>query len=78
MARDPENGLAESFHYGDCRRLGQLSQARVFQIHHNSECARTVFEQEMLSRGLKAGDIKAAPLDSKSGWEQRFSGQFVS
>lgn len=78
LVRDLENGLAESFHYGHCRRLGQLAQARVFQIDHDSERAETVFEREMISRGLKAGDIKPLPLDCKSGWEHRFSGQFVS
>jgi len=78
LGLDLENGLAESFHYGHCRRLGQLSQARVFQISHNSLCPETVFEHEMLSRGFKAGDIKAVPLDCKSGWERRFIGQFVA
>ncbi len=78
LVRDLENGLAESFHYSHCRRLGQLSPARVFQIDHGSECSESAFETEMLSRGLKAGDIKPAPLDSKSGWERRFRGRYVA
>jgi hypothetical protein len=78
LARDLENGLAESFHYGHCRRLGQLSQVRVFQIEHGSACPEAEFEAEMLSRGFKVGDIKPAPLDFKPGWERRFRGRFVA
>lgn len=73
LVRDLKNGLTENFHYGHCRRLGQLSQAREIQ----RECSEAVFEREMLSRGLKAGDIEALPLDCKSGWVKRFRGQFV-
>jgi hypothetical protein len=78
LVRDLETGLAESFHYDHCRRLGQLSHARLFHIGRNSVCSETVFEQEMLSRGLKAGDIKAVPLDRECGWERRFTGWFVA
>lgn len=78
LTRDLETGLAESFHYGHCRRLGQLARARVFQISHDFVSAEAIYEQEMLSRGLKAGDIKPVPLDCKSGWERRFIGQFVA
>lgn len=56
----------------------QLARARVFQISHDSVSAEAIYEQEMLSRGLKAGDIKPVPLDCKSGWERRFIGQFVA
>ena len=78
LARDLENGLAESFHYDHCRRLGQLSQVRVFQIDHGAVCPEAEFETEMLSRGFKAGDIKPAPLDFRAGWEGRFRGRFVA
>jgi hypothetical protein len=32
----------------------------------------------MLSQGDKLGDIKMGVIDSHPGWEQQFSGQFVS
>jgi hypothetical protein len=78
LQRNLEEGLAENFHYKHCRRLGQLSGARIFQIHRGSLSSETVFQHEMLSRGIKLGDIKMGALDRQSGWEQRFSGQFVS
>jgi hypothetical protein len=73
-----EEGLGENFHYAHCRRLGQLSPARVFQINQDQPSAEAVFQRAMLSRGLKLGDIKMAPLDHQAGWERRFDGQFVS
>jgi hypothetical protein len=78
LQRNLEEGLADNFHYAHCRRLGQLSESRVFQIIRNGLSSETVFQQEMLSRGIKLGDIKMRALDYKSGWEQHFSGQFVS
>ena len=78
LKRKLENGLAENFHYAHCRRLGQLSEARVFQIKRGALSAETIFQQEMLSRGIKLGDIKMVPLDHQPVWERHFSGQFVS
>ena len=78
LASDVERGLTESFHYEQCRRLAQLCHVRVFAIADDLVCAETEFEREMLYRGVKAGDIKAAALDSQHGWEQRFKGRFVS
>jgi hypothetical protein len=78
LQRYLEEGLAANFHYTHCRRLGQLSEARVFQINRGALSSETVFHQEMLSRGIKPGDIKMGPLDYQSGWEQHFSGHFVS
>jgi hypothetical protein len=78
LQRNLEEGLAENFHYKHCRRLGQLSGARVFQINRGPPSSETVFQHEMLSRGIKLGDIKMGALDCQSGWEKRFHGQFVS
>ena len=78
LCHNLEAGLAENFHYALCRRLGQLSQARLFHIHRNSVSAEAVFIEEMLSRGLKSGDVKMVPLDRQLGWEQRFHGHFAA
>ena len=78
LQRNLEEGLADNFNYAHCRRLGQLSESKVFQIIRNGLSSETVFQQEMLSRGIKLGNIKINALDYKPGWEQRFSGQFVS
>ena len=77
LQRNIEAGLAENFHYTHCRRLGQLSGARIFQVRANGLSPQAVFEREMLSRGIKLGNIKMAALDRQSGWETHFSGQFV-
>jgi len=78
LLRHLEAGLAENFHYAECRALGQLSPARVFQIRQNSKSAEAVFLDEMHSRGIKYGDVKLSLLDRESGWEQRFGGDFIS
>jgi hypothetical protein len=73
-----EEGLAQNFHYTHCRRLGQLSSARVFQITRGTHSSETVFHQELLARGIRFGDIKMGPLDYHLGWDRRFRGQFVT
>jgi hypothetical protein len=78
LQRNLEKGLADNFHYAHCRRLGQLSESRIFQINPDELSAATVFQQEMLSRGIKLGNIKMRSLDCQPVWDQRFNGQFVS
>ncbi len=73
-----ENGLSQNFHYAHCRRLGQLRKARIFRIDHRAQLAAEIFTQEMLSRGIKLGDVKSTPLDPRPGWERRFHGEFVA
>jgi len=70
--------LADNFHYAHCRRLGQLSESRIFQINRDALSAATVFQQEMLSRGIKLGNIKMGSLDGRPVWDQRFNGQFIA
>ena len=72
-----EDGLVENFHYALSRRLGQLSAARIFLIRQDAGSAEAIFVDEMLSRGLKAGDVKMDPLDRHPGWEDRFAGHFA-
>lgn len=74
---DLEASLAENFHYAHCRRLGQLAPARLFLIDQGATSPEELFQRRMMSRGIKAGDIKPAPLDSRPGWEQCFSGKFA-
>ncbi len=76
LLRRLETGLAENFHYGHCRKLGQLSAARVFQIRRGLKSAEAIYLEEMHSRGIKQGDVKPSLLDRQSGWERRFEGVF--
>jgi hypothetical protein len=79
LCRELEEGLVGNFHYAHCRRLGQLSHARLFVIEADSASAsaEAIYQGQMLSRGIKAGDIKPMPLDSHSGWERLFHGCFA-
>lgn len=70
--------LRENFHYDHCRRLGQLAAPRVFLIDPTVADGAACYHAEMSARGLKLGDIKLVPLDSKCGWEQRFRGHFIA
>jgi len=76
-----ETGFQENFHYNHCRNLGQLGRVGLFLIAPadsvNGSRGAAVFQLEMLSRGLKLGDIKPAPLDARPGWEKRLQGRFV-
>jgi len=78
LQRNLEKGLADNFHYAHCRHLGQLSESRIFQINRDGLSAATVFQQEMLSRGIKLGNIKMGSLDGQPVWDQRFNGQFIA
>ena len=69
--------LRENFHYDHCRRLGQLASCQVFSLDPSGPGGATAYNDEMLDRGLKLGDVKLAPLDSRSGWKRRLQGRFV-
>jgi hypothetical protein len=69
-----ENGLAENFHYAHCRKLGQLSPARLFHICKNSTSAEAIYLAAVLNDKIKLGDVKMSLLDGHLGWERRFDG----
>jgi hypothetical protein len=71
-----EAGLRANFHYAHCQNLNQIFPARVFQITAKQKSAEAIYHQEMLSRGIKLGNIKTSPLDNRPGWELRFEGHF--
>jgi hypothetical protein len=73
-----ESGLMQNFHYAHCRRLGQLGPAGLFQISRKTSSPEAVFQQVMVSRGVKLGDVKMVPLDSHTEWAHLFSGRLIS
>ena len=77
LCHDLEDGLAENFHYGHCRRLGQLSEARLYQIQQDTVSAGEIFHRQMSARGIKAGAVKPVPLECHLGWEGCFHGRFA-
>jgi hypothetical protein len=72
-----ERMLRENFHYDHCRHLGQLAASRVFVLDQAGPDGAACYQEEMSNRGMKLGDIKLAPLDSRTGWERRFRGRFL-
>jgi len=78
LTRDLETGLQRVSTMAIAAVWDNSPRRGFFKISHDSVSAEAIYEQEMLSRSLKAGDIKPVPLDCKSGWKRRFIGQFVA
>ncbi len=64
-----DSALRENFHYDYCRRLGQLGEARIFQVTRGAE----MYMQACRSRGQRLGDIKPAILQKTTGWRKWFA-----
>jgi hypothetical protein len=67
--------LRENPHYDYCRRLGQLGPVEVFRITRNAEEA---YIRKCEARGQRAGSVKPASLSATSGWEEVFTGEWIS
>jgi hypothetical protein len=72
FAREVERGLHENTHYDYCRRLGQLAPMRYLPLTLSTTQAFAIYDEVMLSRGLRAGDIKPANLDTSDDWRMVF------
>ena len=64
-----ETALCESYHYKYCRKLGQLSPAKVIRV--SGDPARNYLER-LNADGMRLGDIKPAFLSPKPGWGHYF------
>lgn len=60
--------LRSNFHYDYCRQLGQLKQAQLRWLDCGAGEAGRRYLLACMAAGQKAGDIKAARLDSRPGW----------
>ena len=69
-----EHMLTENIHYSNCRRLNQLSRARVFGISKN---ANQVYLDKMQEVGRKLGDIKPVKLSGQNLWYNAFCGRYL-
>jgi len=67
-ARDIEAHLAEGRHYRYARDLGQLGPVRALRV----EGGWGIFEEVVVSRGMRAGDVKPTHLDDHTGWDELF------
>jgi hypothetical protein len=75
LAEEIERALRTNFHYEYCRELGQLAPLRVFRIARGG---METYLRACQERGQRAGDIKPAALDKRSGWSSRFRGEFLA
>lgn len=61
--------------YDYCRGLGQLAPLQLFRIHHG---AREAYFHQCQKLGQRAGSIKMTALHKHHGWDEVFTGQYVS
>lgn len=73
LAAALEAGLSENPHYAYAVGLGQLRPADVSVLDPVGESASQVYLRCQVRRGLRAGNIKPAVLDSWPGWAEEFA-----
>ncbi len=61
-----DEALCESFHYLNCRRLGQLTAARIRVVGPG---AAATYLRASSAAGRRLGDIKIPELELSTGWE---------
>ena len=76
VAQKIDEALQDSYHYGYCRRLGQLDSCHLFVIAPRSDSYHT-YLTVCADLGQRLGDIKPAALHAYQGWSHRFTGAFV-
>ncbi|MHC4620142.1 MAG: GH3 auxin-responsive promoter family protein [Planctomycetota bacterium] len=72
LAQDLDRKLGQNFHYGYCRRLGQLAEPEIFRIDQG---ATQAYLRACEAQGQRLGDIKPSALQRTTGWGQYFSNQ---
>ncbi len=69
LAARLEAGLAENFHYGWCRRVGQLGPPRVVPVPGGPGDLRQVRAQRLAAAGSRLGTVTFPPLTPLRDWE---------
>ena len=64
--------LAGNPHYAYARKLGQLAPIEVTQLDARGPSAWSIYERELLRRGVRAGNIKPTALDRSMNWPELF------
>ena len=68
LAKQLDEGLSYSHHYGYARKLGQLKPLTVRRITKG----HFLYEEHLVSLGIKRGNIKPTLLECRPGWEKVF------
>ncbi len=69
LAKTMDDQLCRNFHYGYCRKLGQISPLDIYLVGKNAQGA---YLAACKKRGQRLGDVKPRTLESSSGWEEHF------
>ncbi len=75
LADTIEDALNRNYHYRHARAIGQLKALRVFRLTGDPVAELHRHER---ARDRKPGDIKLLALSRDSGWEQVFTGCFLT
>ena len=62
---DLDSALSESFHYRNCRRLGQLQSVEVRLV---PDTAAARYLEDRGRKGRRLGDVKIPALETGLGW----------
>lgn len=68
LGQSLDEALSLSHHYGYARKLGQLKSLSVKRITNG----HAVYEEHLVSLGIKRGNIKPTLLEARPGWEKVF------
>lgn len=74
LAATVEAGLCENYHYGYCRRLGQLGSMRIFRV---TAGGAETYLRVCCAGGMRMGDIKPATLHTGTAWSREFQGRYI-
>jgi hypothetical protein len=70
-----DEALHQNLHYAECRILGQLKRAHVFQIKCGGYEA---FIKREISMGKRLGEIKPCFVSRHEGWAEHFRGEYIT
>jgi hypothetical protein len=69
-----DKALCANPHYAHCRRMGQLSQVRVFRIEGDAPDA---YLRRCINLGQRVSTVKPTSLQRTPGWENWFKGKWI-
>lgn len=69
-----DHQLDENFHYHYCKKIGQLGNLRLFQIHSDGKVS---YQKRLQENGMKLGNIKPSVLSKLSNWNDYFNGKMI-
>lgn len=78
LARSIDIQLLSDRNYADLRSAGVFGPLRIFVIDRSRCEPSAAFAEEMRRRGSSVWNVGSALLDTRSGWEAVFAGDYVA